>query len=122
MSICFLFQEELLFTRCFLSTHDQTKTTFYSLTPPLRNNYKNLRLMWDVFVCLAFPALLTGFCYVPIFRVLLNRDRDEDRNRRLVIAMFLNWLCWIICWTLYYVIMSLAAGYADNFSLKVASD
>ena len=92
------------------------------MTSPSRNNYKNLRLMWDMVVCLAIPAVLTGFCYVPIFRVLLNRDRDEDRNRRLVIGMFLNWLCWIICWTLYYVIMTFAAGYGDYFSLKVASD
>ena len=77
--------------------------------------------MWDMIVCLAIPAVLTGFCYVPIFRVLLNRDRDEDRNRRLVIAMFLNWLCWIICWTLYYVIMSFAVGFYDYYLWKLAA-
>ena len=79
-----------------------------------RNNKENLRLLWDVAVCLVVPAIPTGFFYLQIFKVLLGRDRDQGRNRELVIAMFLNWLTWVICWSIYYSIMTLAVSYEHD--------
>ena len=57
-----------------------------------RNNRVNFRLLCDIIGCLVIPSSISAFFYIQICRVLLNRDRDLERNRDLSVAFFLNWL------------------------------
>ena len=86
----------------------------------LRSNQNKSILLWDVLASLVIPALLSAFFYIKICTALLKRERDQERNRNLTIAFFLNWLLWVIFWSVYYFLTSLSLGQKN--SNKSASD
>ena len=60
------------------------------------------RLVFEIIICFAFPAIVSGMLYARIIFRLLKRKKETARNRSLTVAFLLSWLYWIICWTPYY--------------------
>ena len=73
-----------------------------------RSNSYNLRFLWNIMACLILPAFISGFIYIQICRVLLNRDRNESRNKAFSITFFLDRMLWILCWSIYYFFNNVA--------------
>ena len=88
-----------------------------------RNNKQHFRLFLDICICLIIPAVPTAFFYSQIIKSLLQRDRDQERNRSLVMAMLLNCTAWLVCWVPYYVIMSFAVkfGYKKELASELSA-
>ena len=81
-----------------------------------RSNSYNLRPFWDIIACLILPAFISGFIYIQICRVLLNRDRCESRNKAFSVTFFLDWLLWILCWSIYYFLITLPLQYGEGIN------
>ena len=68
---------------------------FYERTP---------RRIWiESCLFLFLPAFLASFFYISVCRVLMARDRDEERNRNLSIAFITSCFFWIVLWLPHYV-------------------
>ena len=72
----------------------------------LRSIHEDPSLILSLVLCLGIPAIVTGVFYIKVAQVLLNRDRDQERNRNLSLAFFLNWFLWIACWGVYFAVLS----------------
>ena len=71
-----------------------------------RNNIKQPILSRDILTFFCLPASIAAFLYIRIFIVLRGRERNENRNRNLIVAFLLNYFLWVLCWTTYYTMMS----------------
>ena len=82
-----------------------------------RNNIRRPILCRDIVLFFCVPASVSAYFYLRIFRVLRARERNQNRNKNLIVAFVLNWVLWIVCWTLYYTSMSIKLGYKTTNKL-----
>ena len=83
-----------------------------------RNNVQRPILYRDVAIFFFVPAAISAIFYLRVFKVLRGRERNQNRNRNLVVAFVLNWVLWVICWSIYYTTMSLNLGYKTMSKLN----
>ena len=57
-----------------------------------RNNFYRPILARDIVIFFGIPALASAFLYIRIFRVLQARERNQNRNRNLIVAFVMNWV------------------------------
>ena len=88
------------------SSRDYFKMTDFIVNCDTIHYRKTARIVSESVMCLAIPATLSGYFYLRVAIKLLNRERNQSRNRNLTIAFILSWFLWIICWTPSYWAMS----------------
>ena len=66
---------------------------------------RNAKVSLDWIIFMVIPAVASGYFYIRISKVLLNRELDTERNRNLSIAFGVSWLIWILLWSPNYVLM-----------------
>ena len=88
------------------SSRDYFKMTDFIVNCDTIYYRKTARIVFESVMCLAIPATPSGYFYLRVAFKLLNRERNQSRNRNLTIAFILSWFLWIICWTPSYWAMS----------------
>ena len=61
-----------------------------------------VRVISEALICLGLPAVISGYFYIHLGLKLLQRGKDNTRNRNITLALSFSWLLWIICWVPYY--------------------
>ena len=85
----------------------------------MRNISAGKKVIWDILICFVIPVAISGFFYLRVSIALCQRERDEERNRNLVIAFVFNWILWILFWTFYYVILLVRSNFTyEEFEMR----
>ena len=79
-----------------------------------RNNVHRPILTRDIVLFFCVPASVSAFFNLRTFRVLHRRERNQHRNRNLILAFVMNWILWVISWTIYYTTMAVKLGYEST--------
>ena len=61
-----------------------------------------VRVIGEALICLGLPAVISGYFYIHLALKLLQRGKDNARNRNITLALSFSWLLWVICWVPYY--------------------
>ena len=79
---------------------------------------RNAKVSVDLIIFMVVPAIASGYFYIRISKVLLNRELDTERNRNLSIAFGVSWLIWILLWSPNYILMLVIRPRFREVSLK----
>ena len=77
---------------------------------------RNAKVSLDWIIFMVVPAIASGYFYIRISKVLLNRELDTERNRNLSIAFGVSWVIWVFLWSPNYILMLMRKPKFTEFS------